>query len=54
MGKLRNAIDFIADEETPVLAAGDGVVIFVKDNSNIGGFTQLIGDLQTLLWILGC
>jgi murein DD-endopeptidase MepM/ murein hydrolase activator NlpD len=37
MGKLRNSIDFIADEETPVLAAGDGVVIFVKDNSSIGG-----------------
>ena len=37
MGKLRNAIDFIADEETPVLAADDGIVTFVKDSSNIGG-----------------
>jgi murein DD-endopeptidase MepM/ murein hydrolase activator NlpD len=37
MGKLRNAIDFIADEETPVLAADDGIIIFVKDNSDIGG-----------------
>jgi murein DD-endopeptidase MepM/ murein hydrolase activator NlpD len=37
MGKLRNSIDFIVDEETPVLAAGDGIVIFVKDDSNIGG-----------------
>ena len=37
MGKLRNSIDFIADEETPVLAAGDGIVIFIKDSSNIGG-----------------
>jgi murein DD-endopeptidase MepM/ murein hydrolase activator NlpD len=37
MGKLRNSIDFIVDEETLVLAAQDGVVIFVKDSSNIGG-----------------
>lgn len=36
-GNLRNAIDFIADEETPVLAAADGIVTFVKDDSNIGG-----------------
>jgi murein DD-endopeptidase MepM/ murein hydrolase activator NlpD len=36
-GKLRNSIDFIVDEETLVLAANDGVVIFVKDDSNIGG-----------------
>lgn len=37
MGKLRNAIDFIVREETPVLAAADGVVTFVNDNSNTGG-----------------
>jgi murein DD-endopeptidase MepM/ murein hydrolase activator NlpD len=37
IGKLHNSIDFIVDEETPVLAANDGTVIFVKDNSNIGG-----------------
>jgi murein DD-endopeptidase MepM/ murein hydrolase activator NlpD len=36
-GKLRNAIDFIVEEETPVLAASNGVVTFVKDSSNIGG-----------------
>jgi hypothetical protein len=29
-GKLRNAIDFIVDEETPLLAAADGIVTFVK------------------------
>ena len=28
---------FIVDEETPVLAAADGIVTFVKDISNIGG-----------------
>jgi murein DD-endopeptidase MepM/ murein hydrolase activator NlpD len=37
VGKLRNAVDFIADEETPVLSAADGIVTFVKDDSNIGG-----------------
>jgi murein DD-endopeptidase MepM/ murein hydrolase activator NlpD len=37
VGNLRNAIDFIVDEETPVLAADDGIVIFVKDNSDFGG-----------------
>ncbi len=36
-GNLRNAIDFIADEETPVIAAADGIVTFVKDDSNTGG-----------------
>jgi murein DD-endopeptidase MepM/ murein hydrolase activator NlpD len=37
LGKLRNAIDLIVDKETPVLAAADGVIIFVQDSSNIGG-----------------
>ena len=37
VGKLRNAIDFIADVGTPVLAAEDGLVTFVKDTSNTGG-----------------
>jgi murein DD-endopeptidase MepM/ murein hydrolase activator NlpD len=37
VGQMRNAIDFIVDEETPVLAAADGIVTFVKDGSNTGG-----------------
>ena len=37
VGKLRNAIDFIVAENTPVLAAADGVVTFVNDDSHIGG-----------------
>jgi murein DD-endopeptidase MepM/ murein hydrolase activator NlpD len=37
VGKLRNAIDFIADIGTPVLAAEDGLVTSVKDTSNTGG-----------------
>ncbi|HEU4443342.1 MAG TPA: hypothetical protein VFR94_01580, partial [Nitrososphaeraceae archaeon] len=36
VGKLRNAIDFIADIGTPVLAAEDGLVTAVKDTSNTG------------------
>jgi murein DD-endopeptidase MepM/ murein hydrolase activator NlpD len=37
VGRLRNAIDFIVAENTSVLAAANGVVTFVKDDSNIGG-----------------
>jgi murein DD-endopeptidase MepM/ murein hydrolase activator NlpD len=37
IGKLRNAIDLIVPENTPVLAAADGMVTAVKDDSNIGG-----------------
>lgn len=36
-GILRNAIDFIVPENTPVLAAADGIVTYVKDDSNLGG-----------------
>jgi murein DD-endopeptidase MepM/ murein hydrolase activator NlpD len=36
-GKLRNAIDFVAEANTTVLAAADGIVTFVKDDSYIGG-----------------
>jgi murein DD-endopeptidase MepM/ murein hydrolase activator NlpD len=37
VGKLRNAIDLIVPNNTPVLAAADGVVTFVKDDSSVGG-----------------
>ena len=37
LGKLRNAIDLIVDKDTPVLAAADGIVTFIKDISDIGG-----------------
>ena len=36
-GNLRNAIDFIVPEGTPVLAAADGIVVFVKDDFTSGG-----------------
>jgi murein DD-endopeptidase MepM/ murein hydrolase activator NlpD len=37
MDKLRNAVDFIVPQNTPVLAAADGRVTYVKDNSHVGG-----------------
>lgn len=37
VGRLRNAIDFIVEENTTVLAAADGIVTFVKDDSHVGG-----------------
>jgi murein DD-endopeptidase MepM/ murein hydrolase activator NlpD len=36
-GKLENAVDFVASENTIVLAAAPGTVTYVKDDSNIGG-----------------
>jgi murein DD-endopeptidase MepM/ murein hydrolase activator NlpD len=37
IGNLRNAVDFIAPYNTPVLASADGMITYVKDDSNIGG-----------------
>lgn len=37
IGKLRNAIDFLAPINTPVYASCDGMVIYTKDDSEIGG-----------------
>ena len=34
---LRNTVDFIAPQNTPVLVAADGKVVFVNDDSNVGG-----------------
>jgi len=35
IGKLRNAIDFIVPKNTPVLAAAEGLVTLVKDDSDV-------------------
>ena len=51
MGKLRNAIDFIVYEQTPVLAAADGIVSFVKDSSNTGGSTPMYWDYTNFIVI---
>jgi murein DD-endopeptidase MepM/ murein hydrolase activator NlpD len=37
MGRLKHAIDFVVPQDTPVLAAADGVVTFVRDDSHTGG-----------------
>jgi murein DD-endopeptidase MepM/ murein hydrolase activator NlpD len=37
VGHLRNAIDFLVPEGTPVYAAAEGVVTALKDDSNVGG-----------------
>jgi murein DD-endopeptidase MepM/ murein hydrolase activator NlpD len=36
-GNLKNAVDLIAPQNTPVLAAADGIVAFVHDDCNVGG-----------------
>ncbi len=37
VGKLRNAIDFPCDEGTQILASLEGIVVWTKDDSNVGG-----------------
>jgi murein DD-endopeptidase MepM/ murein hydrolase activator NlpD len=36
-GKLKHAVDFVAEINTPVLAAADGTVTFVRDDLYTGG-----------------
>src|SRR6188472_3058716 len=48
---LRNAIDFIAPQNTSVLAAADGIVTFVKDDSYIGGPYPSYWDLTNFITI---
>ena len=48
---LRNAVDFIAPQNTPVLAAADGIVTFVKDDSYIGGPYPSYWDLTNFITI---
>src|SRR5690606_8540504 len=37
IGELKNAVDFVVDEGTPVLASAEGVVMYVSDGSYTGG-----------------
>lgn len=37
VGKLKHAVDFTCDEGTEILAAQDGEVVWVKQDSKIGG-----------------
>jgi murein DD-endopeptidase MepM/ murein hydrolase activator NlpD len=52
LGQLRNAIDFIVNEETYVLAAADGIVTFVKDDSNTGGSNPIYWSLTNFIVIM--
>jgi len=49
---LANAIDYDAPEGTPVLATLDGVVVAVKDDSNIGGLDKKYEDDGNYIEIL--
>ena len=52
IGKLRNAVDFIAPEDTPVLAAANGIVTYVKDDSNTGGPDLSFWDYTNFIVIM--
>jgi murein DD-endopeptidase MepM/ murein hydrolase activator NlpD len=52
VGQLRNAIDLVVDVDTPVLAAADGIVTFVKDSSNIGGSNPIYWDHTNFIVIM--
>jgi murein DD-endopeptidase MepM/ murein hydrolase activator NlpD len=51
IGSLRNAVDFIAPQNTPVLVAADGEVIFVSDDSNVGGPDPLYWNTTNFITI---
>lgn len=52
IGILRNAIDFIAPQNTPVLVAADGQVVFVNDDSNIGGPNPAYWNTSNFITVL--
>ena len=51
-GKLRNAIDFIVPENTPVLAAANGIVTSIKDDSTIGGPNPIYWNFTNFIVIM--
>ncbi len=51
-GDLINSIDYDASEGTPVYAALDGLIITVKDDSNVGGEDPKLEDLGNYIEIL--
>ena len=50
-GRLKNAVDFIAPENTTVLAAARGTVTYVKDDSEIGGPSVSFWDYSNFISI---
>ena len=51
-GNLRNAIDFIVPERTPVFAAANGIVTYVKDDSTIGGPNPIYQNYTNFITIM--
>ena len=51
-GNLRNAIAFIVPENTPVLAAANGIVTYVKDDSSIGGPNPIYWNFTNFVTIM--
>jgi len=49
--RLKNAVDFIAPENTTVLAAARGTVTYVKDDSEIGGPSVSFWDYSNFISI---
>lgn len=52
IGTLRNAIDFLVPENTPVLAATNGMVTYVKDDSDIGGPNPVYWNYTNFITIM--
>jgi murein DD-endopeptidase MepM/ murein hydrolase activator NlpD len=50
-GKLENAVDFVASENTVVLAAAEGTITYVKDDSYIGGPSVNFWDYSNFISI---
>jgi murein DD-endopeptidase MepM/ murein hydrolase activator NlpD len=51
LGRLENAVDFLAPENTTVLAAAPGTVTYVKDDSEIGGPSVNFWDYSNFISI---
>jgi len=47
-GHFKYAIDFLMDEGTPILAAREGTIVYLKDDSNEGGSDPKYDDLKYL------
>jgi len=50
--KLKYAVDFVVPKGTPVLAAADGVVSFVKDDSDNGGPSPFYWSFSNFIVIM--
>jgi len=51
-GELINSVDYDAPEGTPIYAAADGIVMAIKDESNIGGLDQKFEEYGNYIELL--